>query len=189
MPSVLRDSRACKPTKPLPRYISDGSGRDVIVAFSGISNPPNFSRYSENRPQHLPSKEKRGTAKLPVTPKFVPDGSGRDLFQQQNTDYVRPNKNLITREAVSPKRRNISNYNRPKANPRFKPSGSGRDMGYTDINVYQTISSQNSFRILKPSASNAQILRPRTSPPPRFQSSGRQYYLSSCLQWRPHPET
>lgn len=172
MPSVLRDAKACKPTKPLPRYISDGSGRDVIIAFSGMPNPPNFNHISKNRPHHLPSKLKGGNAKIPVTPKFIPDGSGRDLFQQQNTDYVCPTRVLSSAIGVTPKRRVISNYSRPKVNARFKPSGSGRDMGYTDIDVYQTINSQNSFKVLKPSASNAQILRPRTSPPPRFQSSG-----------------
>ena len=181
MPSVLKDCRACKPTKPMPRYISDGSGRDLIISFSREANPPNFNFLSKNRPHHLPSKEKRGNAKIQPLSKFVPDGSGRDLFQQQNNDYVFPVKNQIKSEAISPKRSNISNYNRPKANPRFKPSGSGRDMSYTDIDVYRTTTAQNSFKILKPSTSNAQMLRPRTSPPPRFVSSGAAPYPSIIL--------
>jgi hypothetical protein len=176
MPSVLKDCRAAKPTKPMPRYIADGSGRDVIIAFSREPNPPNFNHYSENRPHHLPTKEKRGNAKVPAISRFVPDGSGRDLFQQQNNDYVFPVHNQIRGEAISPKRRHISNACRARAPPRFKPSGSGRDMSYSNIDVYQTTTSQNSFRTLKPSASNGQMLRPRTSPPPRFVSSGKESF-------------
>lgn len=174
MPSTLKDARAAKPTRPMPHYISDGSGRDVIIAFSGDPNPPHFNVHSENRPHHLPSGAKRGIGKTPVAAKFVPDGSGRDMFQQQNNDYVFPIYNSTRGEATSPKQRQVSYYNRPKASPKFKPSGTGRDMSYSNIDVYQTITSQNSFRTLKPSPSNGLVLRPRTSPPPRFVSSGAQ---------------
>lgn len=182
MPSTLKDSRACKPTRPMPRYISDGSGRDIIIAFSGDPLPPNFSHFSDHRPAHLPSKDKRSIAKVPAVPKFVPDGSGRDLFQQQNSDYVWPCKNKIRAEAVASKKNHTTNYNRPKANPKFVPSGSGRDMSYSDIDVFRTITSQNSFKVLRPSPSNAHILRPRTSPPPRFVSSGsgRDTFQNPC---------
>ena len=179
MPSALKDSRACKPTRPMPRYISDGSGRDIIIAFNGDPLPPKFNNfYSENRPHKMPSKDKRPPVKVPATPKFVPDGSGRDLFQQQNSDYVCPVNINISTQSIVPKKKGVSYYKRPMAKPRFTPSGSGRDMGYSDIDVQRTINSQNSFKVLKPTYSNSQILRPRTSPPPRFQSTGMPFFLS-----------
>lgn len=171
MPSALRDARACKRTQPFPKYISDGSGRDLTMTFQRDPLPPKFNHFfNDNRPEKLAKEMKTFQAKIHTTARFVPNGSGRDLFQQVNEDYVFP---ISTSFSPIEKTSQKSHFaqNRPKSVPRYVPTGSGRDLYLTDLDASRC-ASPLSFKISKPNASNLNVLRARTSPPPRFVATG-----------------
>jgi hypothetical protein len=133
--------------------------------------PHSGANISPNKPEHVASRQKVATSRIIPSPKFIPSGSGRDLFQQVSPDPIiaHTGKQFSTRspsyKSVSP-----SSSARPSSpGSNYMPSGSGRDLymvrGFrgTYTAAYGRTMRVNSYE---------KIPRPRTSPPPRYQSKG-----------------
>jgi hypothetical protein len=154
--------KAASPTTVMPRYVTDGHGRDTFITFVGDRPPP----FSQKSCQLHPSKV--APSKHPVLPKFIPSGNGRDIFCQVNEDKVYPSntKGMPSKNSV-PKNKDLS-FARTTRPPTYHPSGSGRDLHYTANEAALFTLPSKSFRIASPT----KIPRPRSSPPPRFVAAG-----------------
>ncbi len=156
-------NKASSPTTVMPKYQTDGHGRDTFITFSDNRPPPHTLK-----PCTL-SSSKIASSKHPALPKFMPSGNGRDMFCQVNVDQVYPHNSKGIPSNPNPLRKQkgsgISRTTRP---PTYRPSGTGRDLYYTsnDAGVYSVQST--SFKTGHPT----KIPRPRTSPPPKFAAIG-----------------
>lgn len=157
--------RAASPTTVMPRYVTDGHGRDTFITFADDSRPPPFSQKSCRL-----HSSKVVSSKQPTLPKFIPSGNGRDLFCQVNEDKVYPSntKGMPSKNPNAVAKRKEISVARTTRPPTYHPSGSGRDLHYTDSDAALFTLPAKSFRI----ASSTKIPRPRSSPPPRFIAAG-----------------
>lgn len=163
-------NKASAPTTVMPKYQTDGHGRDTFITFAANDRSPPLTL----KPCALPTA-KFTTAKHPALPKFVPCGNGRDMFCQVNSDKVYPhNSKGMTSNPNPLKKQKGTGVSRTTRPPTYRPSGTGRDLYYTsnDAGVYSVQST--SFK----TGHATKIPRPRTSPPPKFAAigSGRDTY-------------
>jgi hypothetical protein len=146
------------------RYISDGRGRDTFITFGNDRDPP--ARCLDS---YKPSKV--ASAKLPILPRFQPDGSGRDMYCQVQKDPIVPVKGVINTNTPSlTKRHKSAGVIRSSKPAAYVPAGSGRDLFFkSNFESYHAPPLGN-FRVKKIDT----VVKARTSPPPRFVSSGMQ---------------
>lgn len=154
--------KVAPPTSVMPKYNTDGKGRDSFITFAD-RNPPQSLKACT-----LPSS-KVASSKHPALPKFIPSGTGRDLFCQVQKDQVIPfnGKTPSTCPNPTPKSHG-SGVIRQVYPPTYQPSGTGRDLYFTRNENGPFPGQSHSFKI----ASYQKNPRPRTSPPPRFQPHG-----------------
>jgi hypothetical protein len=155
--------RAASPTTVMPRYVTDGRGRDTFITFADNRLPPHSHKSA------LPAS-KVASSKHPTLPKFIPCGNGRDMFCQVNEDKVYPSntKGMPSTNPNPVPRKKESGVARTSIPPSYHPSGTGRDLHYTSNDAAFFTVKSNSFRIASPS----KIPRPRSSPPPKFMAAG-----------------
>ena len=156
-------NKAASPTTVMPKYITDGRGRDTFITFSNNRLPPHTIK-----PCTLPTS-KIASSKHPALPKFIPSGTGRDMFCQVNDDKIIPRsgKGVSSNPNVSPRAKGIG-VSRTTRPPSYRPTGTGRDLHYTENDAALYTVKSTSFRI----GSATKIPRPRSSPPPKFIATG-----------------
>lgn len=165
-------NKAAPSTTVMPKYLTDGRGRDTFITFSDDRLPPHT-----NKACTLPTA-KIASSKHPALPKFIPSGNGRDMFCQVNEDKVIPHsgKGISSNPNASPrvKGSGVSRTTRP---PTYRPSGTGRDLHYTANDAALFTLKSSSFKIGSPT----KIPRPRSSPPPKFIATGFFCYFKNIL--------
>ena len=145
----------------MQKYVSDGRGRDSFITFGNDRNPPARSR--------VPLKAgKVASAKPPTLPRFQASGSGRDMFCQVEKEKIFPHRGVIGGKVSVERKTASTGVTRRFDPPTYHPSGSGRDLFFVGGFDAWHAPHSNTFKVQK----NDKIVKARTSPPPRFISSG-----------------
>ena len=130
MPISPFNPKRIRPETSVPRYRSDGTGRDYYRIGDLNKNPNNSVLIVQNKrdPEH-----KKIVAIPTSLPKFSPSGTGRDLFQQCNSDPVVAHTSYHFSERPPVNSKQGLGVNRQNlAPPIYRPDGSGRDLFIVD---------------------------------------------------------
>ena len=154
------------------KYISDGRSRDTFITFGNDRKPPHSHVH---RP--IPGA-KLAAAKMPVLPRFQSSGDGRDMYCQVQKEKVIPHIGIIDRKIHRTNKSPGTGVIRTYSPSTYIPNGSGRDLFFVGSGDARHPHSSSNFRVKKVDGA----ARARTSPLPRFVSSGKfQFILNHWL--------